>query len=145
MAKQLLRSISIDPIFDSVKVIKNCQHSNFHLAPQRRTNGSYQTMVTRGNLFSIKPVRTTWRVSQFARGLLFGAQAHTREDPIDGFIGRSDLFLLSLQLGCASKSQGPSIQRVSQRSEGFGNSCNCCAASCHLDKIRFNSFRSHRG
>lgn len=84
MAKQLL--ISIDPGFDSVKVIANGHHFKF---PFSAIETDERLMSDYGDQreFILYKDRSgaTWRVGQFARGLLFGAKAHTREDPFDGF------------------------------------------------------------
>lgn len=84
MAKQLL--ISIDPGFDSMKVIANGQHFKFPFVARETDERQLSDYGDRQGFILYKDeTGATWRVGQFARAILFGEKGKQENDPMQGF------------------------------------------------------------
>lgn len=84
MAKKLL--ISLDPGFDSMKVIANGKHFKFPFVVRETDERKLSDYGNREGFILYKDeAGATWRVGQFARTILFDEKGSHPNDPMQGF------------------------------------------------------------
>lgn len=84
MSKQLL--ISLDPGFDSMKVIANGNNFKFPFVARETDERKLSDYGDRQDFILYKDeAGATWRVGQFARSILFGEKGNPSDDPMQSF------------------------------------------------------------
>lgn len=101
MGKQLL--IAIDPGFDSMKVIANGLHFKFPFSAVETDERKMSDYGDQNGFILYKDESgATWRVGQFARGILFENKKQSQEDPMSGFYTEERFISVEFTVGLRS-------------------------------------------